>query len=88
MKKVKVGNTVYAACIDDVNEVGFVLPITIVSDKFTIILDEGAHMRYAHRKWMNNLIQAKQAKVYQSRRKATRQLKLRGISNENKRVNK
>jgi len=79
MQLVKVGHTVYAACIDDVKEVGFVLPITIVSDKFDIRLDEGAHMRYAHRKWMNNLIQAKQVKVYRSRRKATMQLKLRGI---------
>jgi len=80
MNQVKVGHTVYAACIDDVKEVGFVLPITIVSDKFDIRLDEGAHMRYAHRKWMNNLIQAKQVKVYRSRRKASMQLKLRGIT--------
>lgn len=80
MNLVKIGHTVYAACIDDFNDVGYVIPITIVSDKLDIVLNTGAHMRYAHRKWMNNLILAKQAKVYQSRRKAEMQLKLRGIT--------
>jgi hypothetical protein len=59
---------------------GFVIPITIVSNKIEIKLEGGSHMRYAHRKWMNNLILAKQAKVYQSRRKALMQLNLRGIT--------
>jgi hypothetical protein len=80
MNLVKIGHTVYAACIDDVNDVGYVLPITIVSDKFNIRLDDGEHMRYAHRKWMNNLILDKQVKVYQSRRRAEMQLNLRNIT--------
>lgn len=79
---VRVGHTVYAACIDEVNNVGFVIPITIVANRFDIPLLEGEHMRYAHRQWMNNLIESKQAKVYQSRRRANMQLKLRGLFNK------
>lgn len=75
--EVKAGHTVYVPCIDGDN--GFVLPITIVGNRYDIPIVEGEHMRYAHRKWMNRLITTKQAKVYQSRRKAEMQLKLKGI---------
>jgi len=75
---IKVGHTVYAAC-EAGDGSGFILPLTVVSEKNYTPPIEGEHMRYVRRWWLINHINAKMCKVYQSRRKALMQLKLKGI---------
>lgn len=79
MNLVKIGHTVYAPCVDGSSGKGFVLPITVVSDRHFKPPKEGEHMRYAQRWWLNNHIIGGMVKVYQSRRKALMQLKLKGV---------
>jgi hypothetical protein len=74
-KLVKVGQTVYVPCIDPVNHVSFVLPITVVSDKVEINTPDSEHIRYVHRKWMNDHIKAGLVVHYKSRNRAEMELK-------------
>lgn len=75
---IKIGHTVYAPC-EAGDGTGFVLPLTVVSDKNYTPPKEGDHMRYVRRWWLVNHINANLCKVFQSRRKAEMQLKLEGI---------
>jgi hypothetical protein len=79
MNLVKVGHTVYAPCVDGSSGTGFVLALTVISDKKFTLPAEGEHMRFCMRWWLNNHIKAGMVKVYQSRRKALMSLKLKGI---------
>jgi hypothetical protein len=79
MGLVKIGHTVYAPCSNG-DGTGFVLPITVVSDKNWTPPADGENIRYVRRWWLNNMIKAQQVKVFQSRRKALMSLKLKGVN--------